>query len=65
MTGTESRVRHRGYGKTGNLEESVDKWAGAWYYTGIVSLFIEKENDYEQEKSDQSEDNCPLLQAFP
>ena len=39
--------------------------AGAWYYNCIVSLFIEKENDYEQEKSNQPEDNCPLLQAFP
>lgn len=63
MAGEESGIRRRGYEKTGNLEEPVDKWA--WYYTGIVSLFIEKENDYEQEKSDQSEDNCPLLQAFP
>lgn len=43
----------------------VERSAGAWYYNHIVSLFIDKENDYEQEKSIQSEDNCPLLQALP
>ena len=43
----------------------VERSAGAWYYNSIVSLFIDKENDYEQEKSIQSEDNCPLLQALP
>lgn len=43
----------------------IDRSAGAWYYNHIVSLFIDKENDYEQEKSIQSEDNCPLLQALP
>ena len=39
--------------------------AGAWYYHGIVSLFIEGEA-YEQEKSSiESENNRPLLQDFP
>lgn len=40
--------------KMENLEKSVDICAGAWYYTGIMSLFIDKGNGYEQEKSIQS-----------
>ena len=39
MDGTESRIR-QGSVKEGNLEKAVENRAGAWYYDGIVSLFI-------------------------
>ena len=51
--------------KPGILQKTVEQMAGAWYYHGIVSLFIEGEA-YEQEKSSiESENNRPLLQDFP
>ncbi len=40
--------------------KAVESWTGAWYYNGIVSLFIEGEH-YEQEKTSESENHSPLL----
>jgi len=46
MEGTKSQLKHKNSSE--NHGKPVAIWAGAWYYNGIVSLFVEGDC-YEQE----------------